>query len=564
MNPLDEPTNAPPPAQPELPETIPSELGPPEPGSPELGSVELARYEPMPPRCLHPSSIVFQMLGVGRQAFGPVLLGVYWVSKGSWVGGALAAMIVIPLLLFAIIRYWTLRYRIADGELLVQEGLLFRKNRTVPIDRIQNVDLVQNVLHRLLQVAEVRVETASGNKPEATLQVLSMRDVDRLKQAIFNRSGAVDVIGDQSVTSPIDIADDAERGTDVPLPQQYPIETLVSASRTLLTIPTWWLVKTGLASNRGLIMLSVVVGLFWPDNFDDSYVVDRVSGLLPNSLDSIGWMVWLLIFTTAMVIIRILGVGWHVLRFHGYSLQLVGDDLQVSCGLLTKVSATVPRRRIQFISIHRSPVQRWMKLSSIRIETAGGAGGNRENAATTITRRWFVPVLPDARVGKLLAELRPGFVLQPAELDWRSVAPLAGRRLARRTILISLLIGIVTGLTRSPWGYAMVVPAWVLQTLWMRRSLRRLGYARQDDAILFRSGVWTQKTSVTFCDRVQTLEYSQSPFDRRWKMATLTIDTAAAGPADHQISLKYFDADWTNSETEQLTSQSAASSMIWN
>ncbi len=533
-------------------------------GAPELGPPESPRHAPMPPRCLHPSSIVFQILGVGRQAFGPVLLGMYGVSKGSWMGGVLAGMIGVPLIGFAIIRYWTLRYRIADGELLVQEGLVFRKNRTVPIDRIQNVDLVQNVLHRLLRVAEVRVETASGSKPEATLRVLSMRDVDRLKLAIFDRCGAPDAIEDPPGTSQMETADEGDPNTGVPISQRRPDEKQVAGSRTLLAIPTWWLVKAGLASNRGLIMLSIIVGLLWPDDIDESFVVEWVGGLLPESLDSIGWLVWLFVFIAASVIIRILGVGWHVLRFHGYRLQLVGDDLHVSCGLLTKVSATVPRRRIQFISIHRSPLQRWMKMSSIRIETAGGAGGDREDAATTITRRWFVPVVDDARVPGLLSELRPGFHYEPAGIEWHAVAASAGRRVAKRTCLISLLIGIVAGLTWSPWGYAVFVPACVMQSLWMRKSLRRRGYARLDDVILFRSGVWTQKTSATFCDRVQTLQRSQSPFDRRWRMATLSIDTAAAGPAGHQMALQYFDAEWTDTEMQHLIRLSAASAMVWN
>jgi len=107
-----------------------------------------------------------------------------------------------------------------------------------------------------------------------------------------------------------------------------------------------------------------------------------------------------------LVLLRLLGVGWYILRFFGYELRQVGDDFKISCGLLTKVSATVPRKRIQFISVHRGVIMRWMKLASVRIETAGGAADNSENATTTVSRRWFIPVLPEATVAEIIAVLR--------------------------------------------------------------------------------------------------------------------------------------------------------------
>ena len=72
----------------------------------------------------------------------------------------------------------------------------------MPVDRIQNVDLVQNPLHRMLRVAEVRVETASGTEPEATLRVLSMADVAKLRSEIFARRRAVVDSTDTAAESP--------------------------------------------------------------------------------------------------------------------------------------------------------------------------------------------------------------------------------------------------------------------------------------------------------------------------------------------------------------------------
>ena len=62
---------------------------------------------------------------------------------------------------------------------------------------------------------------------------------------------------------------------------------------------------------------------------------------------------------------------------------------------------------------------------------------------------------------------------------------------------------------------------------------------------------------MTFFEKIQTLRVDQSPFDRRWKMARLSIDTAAAGPADHLISVPYLDAAFVNQEFAELYRKSA-------
>jgi putative membrane protein len=57
---------------------------------------------------------------------------------------------------------------------------------------------------------------------------------------------------------------------------------------------------------------------------------------------------------------------------------------------------------------------------------------------------------------------------------------------------------------------------------------------------------------MTFLNKIQVVRWSQSPFDRRWKMAQLSIDTAASGPADHKIAVEMLDADFAKRECQAL------------
>ena len=91
-----------------------------------------------------------------------------------------SVLFFVPVVVGSLIRYWNYLYRLEGDELIVRDGLVTRNERHVPYARIQNIDLVQNPLHRMLGVAEVRVETAGGEKPEVVMRVLP--DIAKLLQ----------------------------------------------------------------------------------------------------------------------------------------------------------------------------------------------------------------------------------------------------------------------------------------------------------------------------------------------------------------------------------------------
>ena len=83
-------------------------------------------------------------------------------------------ILFVPAVIGGLAKYLSFRYRLGPDELIIREGIVTRNERHVPYARIQNIDLIQNPFHRWFKVAEVRVETASGDRPEAIMRVLSL------------------------------------------------------------------------------------------------------------------------------------------------------------------------------------------------------------------------------------------------------------------------------------------------------------------------------------------------------------------------------------------------------
>jgi putative membrane protein len=268
-------------------------------------------------------------------------------------------------------------------------------------------------------------------------------------------------------------------------------------------------------------------------------------------------------FLVLMFALRLLGIAWYVMRFYDYRLMRHGNDLRISCGLFTKVSATVPRQRIQFISVHRPWLLRCFGLASIRIETAGGAGSENENAAATVSRRWFLPVVAEMEVNRILKALRPELEWNSAAVNWQGVSPLTTRRLARLALVFCLLLSLI-GLAfyRSLGWLAGPIVFPFLLALAVRKS-RSKKYARTEWGIAYQSGIFNRKLSFSFYDRIQGIQLSQSPFDRRWRMATLAVDTAAAGPAEHAIAVRYLDQEFAIRQFDELQAAAAHHRPTW-
>jgi putative membrane protein len=283
-------------------------------------------------------------------------------------------------------------------------------------------------------------------------------------------------------------------------------------------------------------------------------------GYLPSAESDLQfWLTMGVAAVVGLLLVRLLGVGWFILRFFGYRLTRSGSDFKISCGLFTKVSATVPIRRIQLISVHRSWTMRLLGLASIRIETAGGSASGQEDATKTVSKRWFIPVLPETRVNELMGIIRPELDWDEKAFDWKPLSHRAASRMLRIGILVSLFLVLVGLAASRPWGWlpgVALAPIIIWYELKRSRSTR---YVRIGEGVVFRSGVLTRKTSVTFFEKIQAASFSQSPFDRRWGMGTFAIDTAASGPANHTIAIPYLDEDFAKSEYDAVLRLASAS-----
>ncbi len=108
------------------------------------------------------NAITTVVLG-GAMAAGVLYLREHDPEHAWWYTAAAAGLGGFMLLLTFVqppLAYWTWRYGM-DGELLVMRyGILFREEKTIPISRMQHIDLRRGPIERLFGLATLVVFTA--------------------------------------------------------------------------------------------------------------------------------------------------------------------------------------------------------------------------------------------------------------------------------------------------------------------------------------------------------------------------------------------------------------------
>ena len=466
-------------------------------------------------------------------------------------------LFLIPATIAALVRYFTFRLRYEGTELVISSGILFRNERHVPYARIQNLDAVRNVAHRLFGVAEVRVETGGSKAPEATISVLHETVFEEMRRRIF--AGRAEVVADTPQVS---------------TNEAKPLSAEPEGGRTLLYLPLRELLLNGLLENRGMVIVAAAYGVLWEAGlfrsvweqltsgaYAPGFLRDIIATAAAGHLPSVGRLAILLVGVVGLLLlVRLLSMAWSFLRLHEFRLTRVGDDLRTEYGLLTRVTTTVPLKRVQSLTVRESPLQRLVERMSVRVETAGGHGSNHDRQSNQ-AREWLAPIIRRSAVPALVSDVLPGFDLD--RVVWQTLHPRAFRRAIKPALLIAFI-------TAAPfvfwfgWIGLLILPITVPSLVTAAWShVRRTHWAATEDALVFRRGWMWRQITVVPAAKIQVVGRIESPFDRRAAMAGVRVDTAGSMSPIHRISIPYLARETAAMLYERLAAQTAQTAFRW-
>ncbi|MBB3093702.1 putative membrane protein [Actinoplanes campanulatus] len=315
-----------------------------------------------PRRRLHPLSPLLK----GAKSIVVIVAALSWQTLGQ-VGPTDFALIVLALavgvVIFSAVGWWNTGYHVVARELRITEGLVWRRNRAIPLDRLQAVELRRPLLAQLSGLAELRLEVVGGNKAEAPLAYLTVRDAATLRERLLALSGRA---------APVDTATTDEPAGGAPLYRVRNHDLLIS-------------------------QLLTPQAIFLP--FGVAWVSAQF--LLEGSWTFIG----IASTMTAMAGVLLQPIR-RVLRDWDFQLAREGGDrLVLHYGLTETRSQVVPPNRVQAVRLTWPFLWRAKRWMSLRMDIAGLSGPDPGDDKSS-DRLMPVGDLPTARA--LVAAALPG------------------------------------------------------------------------------------------------------------------------------------------------------------
>lgn len=471
---------------------------------------------------LHPVTVVFEAIKIARSFIVPVAVGALTAARRNpgetamWI----ALIAGVPALVGGIAKYARFSYEISDEALVVDSGVLQMQHRVIPLASVQNVNVRQTAMQRMLGVATLTVETATGGmSAEAEFAVLRRASADVLLSRLLAERRAL----------PEELHANAVRVAPAGAPagaQETVIHHLDPAD----------LVIAGATANHAGLIIAAAAGLVqFRDELPYLDVGIRQFQRLP--LDSVSSAVLIGLAAVAMLLVIgwIVSIAGCVIGYYDFTLMTGGQRLRKTHGLLARVNSTIPLDRVQALRVEDSFLRRPLGLSRLRVMTAGSALGDMESrGAETIT-----PIARAATVPCLVRAVFPaldysGIVLRPVHSRSRS-----------RAFTLYLCVLLALAMAATAWRVQlMVIPAVLVIPAWLLAAwqYRHRGYAMDTQYVVARNGAFNRITWLVPEHKLQTLHVRESPFQRRHELATVQLDTSGGGRVASVHDLAYGEA----------------------
>ncbi|MFG0320328.1 MAG: PH domain-containing protein, partial [Planctomycetota bacterium JB042] len=425
-------------------------------------------------RRLHPATVLLEIPATVLKWGWPI------VAAGFLFGGGSPSTNVVKWAVIGIVfgavstlfRYFTLRFGIVGERLVLRHGLIWTVDRTIPLDRIQNVDLKSSPIQRLFGVTTVRIETAGADDTEASLSVVSEEVAERFRDDLLERRAA------PSGRPREPEAKDA--------PEEEVIRRLGFGE----------LLLAGATENRVGVIVAALFGLL---ELLDEGTLDLEGPLelaLGRAASAGPWLAGAL---AVALVLTFLVAGWvtsillTALRFHGFELRRSGEGVRRRHGLLSKYESLVRRDRLQVFLLEANLLRRLVGYVTLKVQTAG-SGEKGEAGGSAV----FFPLLPRREADGLMRLVLPHGSRADLDLDsLRPVHPRAARRIFLRLCLLSALCGGFVALAAQDPRGLLVVPVGVLLAFALRGpQYRALKWNVTDSTVIARAGLWTRRLWV--------------------------------------------------------------------
>jgi putative membrane protein len=292
-------------------------------------------------------------------------------------------LVILAIAVLIAVVHWYVTWWSFDGATLtVETGLLRREVRKIPVVRIQAVDVIQPLLGKFLNLAELRIRMA-GSGHDERLAYLHYDRAIAMRAALLATHHGLDA--------------------STPQPEEVPVATVPGGRLA------WSVALSASTALLGVLLIGIAV----------------LAAVSPKAGVAVG----------AAGLAYLVGLGLGVWRRfnsqYGFTVAAAPDGIRVRRGLLGTVAETIPTRRVQAIRQVEPLWWRPLGWSRLDVDLAGPASIDTSAGTRGVTKT-LLPVGASDVVARVRAfVMAPNNVVPtrcPRRVVWK--APLSYHNLA--------------------------------------------------------------------------------------------------------------------------------------
>lgn len=470
------------------------------------------------PRRQSPRAIVLILLKYARiliWQLWPILLVVLINprSGGGLVVVSLAVGLLILSAIYSLIAYTRYFFFIQHNELCVRSGVFRKKITNVPFDRIQSVDFKRNLVHQILNVVAIQIDTAGAKGSELELDAIRLPEAEALRDTIlaYKRARRIEMAN---------LGNDARDVTDVPEPPER-----------ILALSPVDLIKVGSSQNHfrtAAIIFAFFIGL--ADDLDQLIGWDVYNELeqTTTAMKLFGILAALLAIPFFIGISFFITLVRTVIRYYGLTFWREGQRFKVISGLFTRNEKTIQQSKIQLIRWATTPLKQLFGMYQLNIYQAAGVQEGRD-------RSLVIPGCYQAQLDQTLDAIVPGF--RKASFAVHGIHPMyVWIMVVLFGFLPALAFGLLAWWNQAffQWLLVLVFPL----AIWMGilyQGKRKLKV--HPEFLLSEGGIFGRTSKLVEIFKIQSVALTTSPRQRRLGVMTLHLRTAGG-----HVTIPYLEA----------------------
>ncbi|MFT6095646.1 MAG: putative membrane protein [Nonlabens sp.] len=478
---------------------------------------------------------------------------------------AFIAFIALASLVSPVLKYLYFTFHIEGDELIIQKGLLQKERKSIPLERIQSININQNVVQRILGIVSLEVDTAGSKGKELEIPGLEKAFASEFKELLQERKEEINVeeeVIENAQKYFVDSNNDGYEGALLEATEKIPAipsqKTRTTARNltetTILQLGILDILKVGITQNHlksGGLAIGLAFGSWFQVNeLLEEYLGDWIQQFsMENVISSTSAGLVFIALVLFLFFSVVISVALAINKYWDFSIVKKGTDLEVKMGLFNKKEIKIPLKKVQILEFHSNPLRKLLGFQTAQIF----------QAQSTENKQGSVSVPACKEVHRMM--LQNLIFKQPVETTEQELKCNPYSHAKLRFYILSVFLLPLVGAAFYVEEYAGIVLLILLFCISIFMAFmygKNSRVIKDEDFVVFKKGWLFPQTVISPIFKTQAVEKWRSIFLKRRKEAHLKLHTAAG-----TRGLRYLHEDQLNQLITSVNNEVICSEEKW-